>query len=102
MSCTKCKALAAKKDTVNARGDKRRACDACGKPIPVYVAMGGAGFQAHSIDHEHLEEHDMGNGQVKKARTPVHLELCHECYLKDFAQQYPGQPLPDIANVRVD
>ncbi len=70
-------------------------CDECHQPIPPYEAMGGSGFESHTVDHTHTEQ--LGNVTVQ---VPVMLQLCHACYLKDHQKVYPNSPLPVIANVR--
>lgn len=88
MNCRQCESLEKRRDGENV-------CDECLRPIPKYDNMGGAGFESHSIHHFHTEEEG-----VKTLNLPVHLQLCHECYLKDFEKNYPGDPLPEIANVK--
>ncbi len=88
-------------------GRPRHYCEGCGRRIPKYEGMQNAGFQSHTIHHYHGEPIDMINPDTRDPKhvalaLPVHLELCHECYLQDFAKVYPGEPLHDIANVRFD
>lgn len=97
--CDRCSVLAADKlvESPGRPGYFYRRCDTCRRPIPKYEAMQGAGFQSHTVDHYH----DESFGRGKALRIPVLLELCHECYLKDFQIFCPNSPLPDIANVKV-
>lgn len=83
--CPHCAAIEAAKQ----HKDGGRACDGCGAKIPVYVAMQGAGYESHTVHHWHLME--LGS---RAAWGPVMLELCRDCYLKDFAANYPDHPLP--------
>jgi hypothetical protein len=96
--CDRCQALEADKriPAPNRPGFFLRRCDRCKAPIPLYENMGGAGFRSHTVDHYH--EDAAGR---KTLQTPVMLELCHACYLQDYAAFYPGAELPDIANVKV-
>ena len=87
-------------------GKPRRYCEGCGIRIPQYHGMQLCGFEAASIHHYH----DQGEYPVDQKpedkfivfRIPVHPELCHECYLADYAKTFPGAELPIIANVRFD
>jgi hypothetical protein len=102
--CQRCQVLAAEKDleVYKFLDDgrtyivKHRKCDECGEPIPHYVAMQGSGFQSLTIDHFHAEQ-VLG----VQMQSPVTLELCHRCYLRDFAKHYPTDPLPVIRNVEI-
>lgn len=76
-------------------GSKRRRCDGCGKGIPPYAGMQGAGFQSETVEHEYVETVD-----GKNFHMPVVLELCYPCYLADYAANYPGATLPVIVNCR--
>ena len=63
--------------------------------------MGSRGDPCIAIGHEGdgVEQH-VGlvafvrpNGIV---REPHQTSVCRDCYLRQFAQVYPGEPLPDI------
>lgn len=64
-------------------------CDACGEDIPECLWMGNAGYQSHTVDHWHRVMLD-----GKQAQKPIFRKLCAYCYDKDFARNYPGEPLP--------
>ena len=70
-------------------GPRVRVCNGCGKPIPVYVAMGGSGFQSPEAHHFHA-----GNINGIPAWLSVTAELCAACYLNAFREAYPGHPDP--------
>lgn len=72
--------------------------------------MQNCGFEAVSIHHYHSETQGAGQivGFIEGKDKPVtfqlavHLELCYECYCKDYAVVYPNQPPPKITNTRFD
>lgn len=92
--CQKCVARAAAKIVEMPNGTKRRRCDACGRGIPPYAAMQGAGFQSASVDHEYMDSDGEHNFFM-----PVTLELCYPCYVADYAKEYPNAPPPQPVNV---
>lgn len=94
-------------------GRPRRYCEGCGRRIPQYHGMQYSGFQSQSIHHFHDTEevpgqalpaggtiihHGQASAKQVNFQTPIHTELCHECYLVDYAAVYPGAPVPQIAN----
>lgn len=97
--CPICREREAKKKVVSPSGRVYRRCDKCGKGIPRIPQMQGAGFESHQPDHFHQTRIDIGGRKSQPLSDAVMLELCYECYLKDFAEAYPGEPLPIIANV---
>lgn len=66
-------------------------CVDCKKPMPEYVNMGKAGFEAVSIDHNHFAV--IGD---KSGLRPINKTLCRECYLKDYKAYYKGNPDADL------
>ena len=84
--CPYCAEFRRQLEKVAGRG---RACNGCGEPIPVYVAMGGSGFQSPDAHHFH-----MGNINDIPAWLTVNAELCAACYLEAFRRAYPGHPDP--------
>lgn len=86
--------LAEERKQQGAKGRAPRLCDDCGHPIPIYLNMGGSGFESASPGHFHL-------GKIKdlKAKLPIMRELCGPCYLLDYAKQFPDLPLPTLPAV---
>ena len=93
--CQRCQALEALKLIDMPNGTKRRRCDACGRGIPPYSLMQGAGFLAETVDHHWVESDGNSNFHM-----PVNLELCYPCYMADYARNYPDAQPPEIKNVR--
>lgn len=88
--CPHCAAWAAAKECLDG-GRRAHACDDCGAAIPEYPNMGGHGYESQTVHHYHL-----GDISTKTAWLPVMRELCRECYLIDYAAQFPGASLPDL------
>ena len=64
---------------------KRRRCDACGGPIPLYPSHDGQGFEARSVDHWKCVTEGGHNFHMA-----VRCELCLPCYQAD--QIANGEP----------
>lgn len=58
-------------------------CDACGKKIPVYLNMGGSGYQSPKPSHYHIGV--VGGVQGRRCKWS---ELCLECYKKEYLSNY--------------
>ena len=77
----------------------KNVCADCQTPIPNfdnakssdhrYRNMGGNGFQSCTSNHNHFR-----NIKGSTGMQPVRRELCVDCYLLDFAKQYPDAELP--------
>ena len=83
-------------------GRPRHYCEGCGRRIPQYHGMQNSGFESVAIHHYHGEDETLPNGKVVTLHIPIHQELCHECYLEDYAANYPTAPQPVIASARFD
>lgn len=78
----------------------KRKCEkpTCGKEIPLYHGMGGAGFESiQTIPQPQVQVGGAGGAFVPQPNK--HLELCKECYLVEFQEKYAGKPLPKLPQV---
>ena len=69
------------------RDDGTRACDECGNQIPVLPGMGGAGYESQLPHHWHMDSLDS-----RSIWMPVMMELCPDCYRKNWSMRYPSVP----------